>query len=275
MKLFSSFFSRREEELRDLKAVTAPFTMPGVQLVHTDEPSLSHFGGDPSLPAGIEWPQHDGRNLTFIARISLSELQRARRLEWLPEQGALLFFYDMEKQPWGYDPKDKGSWAVLHVPDLSAPLVGDGARREDSFPQKTLGFRGVDTYPSTDREAIEGLDLSDKEAEAYYALSVEPFGDHPMHQVSGWTCPVQGDGMELECQLASNGIDCGSPSAFETPRAKALSPGASDWRLLLQLDSDDDLDVMWGDAGMLYFWVREQEAAAGRFDNTWLILQCT
>lgn len=31
---------------------------------------------------------------------------------------------------------------------------------------------------------------------------------------------------------------------------------------------------MWGDAGILYFWVREQEAAAGRFDNAWAILQC-
>jgi uncharacterized protein YwqG len=47
-----------------------------------------------------------------------------------------------------------------------------------------------------------------------------------------------------------------------------------DWRLLLQLDSDEHMDVMWGAAGMLYFWVREQEAAAGRFENVWVILQC-
>ena len=31
---------------------------------------------------------------------------------------------------------------------------------------------------------------------------------------------------------------------------------------------------MWGDFGMIYFWIRESDARAGRFDNAWLILQC-
>lgn len=80
--------------------------------------------------------------------------------------------------------------------------------------------------------------------------------------------------MELECQLVSNGIYCGSPSGYEDPRAEALRAGSMRWRLLLQVDSDDDLQVMWGDAGMLYFWVDEEAARAGRFENVWLVLQC-
>lgn len=43
----------------------------------------------------------------------------------------------------------------------------------------------------------------------------------------------------------------------------------------MQVDSDDDLGVMWGDAGMLYFWVEESAARAGDFSNAWVILQCT
>jgi uncharacterized protein YwqG len=55
----------------------------------------------------------------------------------------------------------------------------------------------------------------------------------------------------------------------------ALESGASNWRLLLQLDTDDDLGVMWGDCGTLYYWVEEQASRSGHFSNVWLILQCT
>jgi uncharacterized protein YwqG len=40
------------------------------------------------------------------------------------------------------------------------------------------------------------------------------------------------------------------------------------------MDTDDDLNVMWGDAGMIYFWVRWDDARKRKFDNTWVILQC-
>ena len=33
-------------------------------------------------------------------------------------------------------------------------------------------------------------------------------------------------------------------------------------------------DVMWGDAGIIYFWIRESDARARRFDASWVILQC-
>ena len=42
----------------------------------------------------------------------------------------------------------------------------------------------------------------------------------------------------------------------------------------LQIDTDDELNVMWGDAGMIYFWVEEDKARKGDFSNTWLVRQC-
>ncbi|NNJ25645.1 hypothetical protein LzC2_17180 [Planctomycetes bacterium LzC2] len=53
--------------------------------------------------------------------------------------------------------------------------------------------------------------------------------------------------------------------------------------LLLQLASDfgDDSDpadqgfeMMWGDLGMLYWWIRREDLAARRFDRVWMTLQC-
>jgi len=80
--------------------------------------------------------------------------------------------------------------------------------------------------------------------------------------------------MQLEAQLVSNGLYCGDASGYNNPRAKALAAGATDWVLLLQLDSDDAAKIMWGDAGMLYFWIRRDDLAARRFDRTWFTLQC-
>ncbi len=79
--------------------------------------------------------------------------------------------------------------------------------------------------------------------------------------------------MEIECQLASHGVYCGESSVHSAPEFARLRDGAGDWRLLLQLDSDDDLGVMWGDGGILYFWIREEDAQTGRFDNAWVVLQ--
>ena len=53
-----------------------------------------------------------------------------------------------------------------------------------------------------------------------------------------------------------------------------LLPGSSDWLLLFQLGSSEESEMMWGDGGKLYFWIREQDLSALRFDNVWMVLQC-
>ena len=47
-----------------------------------------------------------------------------------------------------------------------------------------------------------------------------------------------------------------------------------DWCLLLQLDSDGDINTMWGDAGMLYFCLRKLDLAAKKFENACVVFQC-
>ncbi len=43
---------------------------------------------------------------------------------------------------------------------------------------------------------------------------------------------------------------------------------------MLQVDSDDEAGMMWGDAGMLYYWIRDDDLAARRFDRAWCVMQC-
>ena len=259
---------------RDVGAMTAPLERAALHVVRVDAPTKSHLGGDPGLPGDLAWPSRDGARLRFLARLSLTELQAAEATAWLPQSGALLFFYDDEKQPWGFDPADRGEWAVLHVPDVSAPSPSPTPGSSGLLPYSAVGFRRIQVLPSGERPEVQVLNFSDAEFDTYFDLAEGRFGGLPKHQLLGLPSPVQGDSMELESQLASNGVYCGNPEGYATARAKQLEDGAKNWRLLFQMDSDDELGVMWGDVGMLYFWVEEAAARRGDFSDVWLVLQC-
>ena len=66
------------------------------------------------------------------------------------------------------------------------------------------------------------------------------------------------------CQALHDGIPCGLPAW----------PGAADWQLLLQIDSDPNTGMMWGDVGKLYFLMNSEDLRNRNFDAAWLILQC-
>ncbi|MDJ0915772.1 MAG: DUF1963 domain-containing protein, partial [Desulfobacterales bacterium] len=149
-----------------------------------------------------------------------------------------------------------------------------GLTRECLIPKINISFRLIDSSPGWERDAVAKLNLTDQEFDLLSDLQTEAFEDNPMHQMGGYPYPMQGDQMELECQLVTNGLYCGDASGYQDPRAKELQKGVADWQLLFQMDSDDDLNLMWGDAGLIYFWIRKQDAMAKSFEKTWLVLQC-
>lgn len=246
-----------------------------LRLVAADS-GRSRIGGLPHLRDGFEWPSRNSRPMPFLAEIDLAEVGAAAGPAWLPDRGMLFFFYDVEEGAWGFSPEDKGGWAVLFDPAGRTPVERDPPELSsiEQFPAKPIAMRVHWSLPSTQRLALEDLPLDDTSWNALHEAVDASDGDPPWHQIGGWPRPVQNDKMELECQLAANGINCGDPGVYASDAAKALVPGTSDWRLLLQLDSDEASGMMWGDAGMLYFWIREDDARVGDFSNVWLILQC-
>ena len=88
-----------------------------LRLEETHRDVRSRFGGAGLLPPGEEWPcAYDGRPLTFIAGVDLSELPAAG--EPLPTGGWLLFFVDLGV--WDED--------ILGFVDLAENRDGQGAR---------------------------------------------------------------------------------------------------------------------------------------------------
>jgi uncharacterized protein YwqG len=85
------------------------------------------------------------------------------------------------------------------------------------------------------------------------------------------------DEMLTECERVTRGIYCGGASPRPTPEEEeSIRRGAGEWTLLLQLTTlqKGDWEWMWGDCGMLYFYIRKEDLAARRFENAWFSLQC-
>jgi len=251
---------------------------PSVRLVPdpsaVDVVGRSRIGGDPDLPPSTEWPRRDGSPLGFVAQVDLAAVQARCPTDELPADGLLSFFYDCVEQPWGFDPADRGSWAVIHTP-ASTPL-----QAHNPPPDLPAGarFRSVGLAPRPELTVLpfesyqfDQFGLDQDEAIAY--VDTLPDQDRTIHRLLGHPDHVQGD-MTVECQLASNGIYCGDGDFEDDPKAVRLMQAAGDWRLLLQLDSEDAADMMWGDCGRLYFWIRDDDLAARRWDQVWLVLQC-
>jgi uncharacterized protein YwqG len=261
-----------EEHLDYLKSLRTP----AIAMSASAEAKRSRIGGLPLLPDGVPWPEWKNKPLSFLCQIDLNEIPDACERHGLPDSGMLFFFYSQEQDTWGFDPKDEGSWRVVYAtsPGSTPRAAPDGLDQAFVYMEKAVAFNHLETYPDGQDDRVGALNLSDRQSDQYVELCSGVFEDGPRHHLFGYPSPVQGNDMELECQLVSHGLYCGDPSGYRHQRAKELEAGRCDWVLLLQLDTDDDAGMMWGDCGMLYFWIRKDDLARGHFDKCWMILQC-
>ena len=219
----------------------------------------SQLGGVPAISGA--WPRYEGRPLSCVAQLDLKQVREAGGPEWLPDHGRLIFFHGLEFGSWGNDPGDVGTAIVIHETGSTATVAEPGDLSEEAkFPPYPVVFRSDKSFPSGQRMPIDWRRLNTASVDALEAALLELSPPAPAHQIGGYPGPVQYDGMEAECQAIAQ-------------RLGRQDGEASDWRLLLQLDSDADADMMWVDVGSLYFWIREQDARAGDFSKVWRILQ--
>ena len=235
--------------------------LPAIRLTAapgTEAPvGASKLGGDPDVGPGFEWPAYQGRPLGFVAQVDLAAAARFPFASVLPPRGLLSFFYDPQQETWGFDPKDRGSFLVHYEPDPAAlsRRQGPGSLPSEAvYPEVALALDATSTLPPDEQD--------DDEAAA------------PRHQLLGHPSPIQGDEMQLECELVTNGLYCGDASGYQDPRARELAPNASRWHLLAQIDGDDAASMMWGDCGRLYFWITDDALARRAFGEAWMVLQC-
>jgi uncharacterized protein YwqG len=274
------------EQLRALGIARAPevaaLATPSLRIRATRCPlsrlaiGESRFGGEPDVPGDFAWPVRDGRPLTFLAQLDL----RVVRAPDLPRSGWLVFFYDCQEQPWGYDPKEGSGAHVAHI-GARKKLVRTRAPRTarvETFKPCRLSFERVIDLPGQMDSLVweQTRGLTSEQWDAYAAVAAKVSGvdeGAPYHHVLGHPQHIQDD-MRRQCAMVAAGIYCGKTSAYQTRRARALFRQAPSWRLLLQLDTDEARPGwMWGDDGRLYFWIRRDQLARRQFGSTWCVLQ--
>lgn len=262
-------------------------------------------GGIPDFPKGALWPRRSDRvrrypmepvlgaiPLAFLAQVNLAEVAEALPADEnpLPASGLLSFFYDAYDQPWGYDPEDRPDFRVIYsgpeeslVPTMPPEDLPEICR----FTQQAVSLDRKPSLLSDRSDELYDLGLTDEEHERYFERYWNlTFSDarhiNPFHQLLGHPHAVQNANMEVECQLVSHGIPL--EAYWELIRVgsdlpthiAALAESAKDsWRLLLQLDSNSELDMLWSDTGMLYFWVTERGLREKDFNDVWVVVQTT
>ena len=250
----------------------------------------SRFGGVPDVPADFVWPVFETatfdddevkkRPLAFLAQFDCGALASHDKDSLLPHAGVLSFFYELGSQRWGFDPADAGCARVFWFPDTAAlhpaevpeslevgyrlPSLGIAMAAESSLP-------GMEDFLAP----IGNWDSSD----AYYqalGTDADTLEDGNRSCLLGWPDTIQ-DNMTVECELVSRGVCMGGTRPIpQDALEEARRTSTEDWRLLFQLDTveGDGFELMFGDCGRIYFYIRKEDLAARRFDRVWLILQC-
>lgn len=249
---------------RNLRPLAASLADPAFKLTHEGS-GRSAFFPVPQVPEGFDWPQREGREMVQVARLDLAEMAAIYRMDWLPDAGTVAVFVDAEEY-WEPD----ALTVRFFPPDI--PLISRPGPPEP-YQTRAMGFELIASLPSYERMLgweleHEGEAVTEEEIHMLSELSEVQFEVSQKHQVGGYPFPVQGDQFELLAEAASRGMSLSSPEIDD------LMEPAERWRLLLQLDSDSDHGSVWGDAGILYVWIAEEDGRSGDFSRTHFEFQC-
>jgi uncharacterized protein (TIGR02996 family) len=219
----------------------------------------SKLGGRPDMLPEVKWPIFQTEPLAFLGQFNFSDLAASLVSRELPDSGVLSVFYlvdeDYERAS---DPK--GSFRVFHFPDVSKLArreLQEELRDAERFKPCRLTFTEILTLPDADSPWKKDLGFrNDDEAEgAYQELVVGEVGEGDdaddgglAHRLLGYPCPLQSDPL----------------------RKKTMQH-------LLTIDSDDKRGGpgwMWGDSGLLYFTIAEEDYQKRQFDKVRCEMQC-
>lgn len=234
---------------------------PTLLLVPADLAGFSKLGGDPEFPPDLEWPSGYERPPTFLAQIDLWALGQPQPIDWLPQKGRLYAFYD----PDGHGCADVVR--VLYSTEAPGPPVPPPANVKWRFPERRVTFKSCTSAPSLEWLNLDSsdVDFDEKTLQDLEKIANAPPPDDIQHRIGGYPNEIQDECMRLSCEhLARNLPD----PVWVDEIPPAVDRASKTWRLLLQIDSDPELKMNFGDGGRLYVFVREMHARAGIFSKT-------
>ena len=251
-----------EFEMGDFREEIHANVTPCIEAYTVPDPvktGVSKVGGLPHLPAGYEWPFHKERPLEFIAQLNCAEFDH----EYYPDGGLVVFFYD--NWSGGYSLKDEG---FIKVDYISADLELVPLEAPAITKKRFYGIFGTYNLPKVYKEARihfrDAISLSAnpnfggrlKDLEDLYFELKYTIAENRFIQIGGYPNPQQNENIDEDI-------------ARSTGRGKP-----SDWKLIMEIYDDKATDMMWGDAGQLYFFTHVEDIKKCNFADSWMQMQC-
>lgn len=251
----------------------------GLRLTQTDAESADgRLGGQPDLPVDVEWPEWKSKPLAFLAQLDLAQVPERFRPRGLPESGLLSFFALIaDRNGYGSFFERRGQWRVVHTP-AGTPVVPrklpkkleDEARLRPQPVAMTVDW----TPAECDAMEVMELPLGSKgyPLDRYDRLVGEQDEPETIHRFLGQPDRIQDDPVnDLDFLYDLDVVKV-------RKRREMIRAGEGDpheWRLLLQVDSDEEgLGTMIGDVGRMYWLIRDDHLVAGRLDEVLVVTQC-
>jgi hypothetical protein len=183
-----------------------------------DASRLSHFGGLPLLPSGLDWPTcgRCGTRMPFLLQVAAAELPAEARPAF--PDGILQLFFCTKCFRWEPFSDAVRVRVLANEEGLTVAAAGDVAKLV--APRSILSWQSVDDYAEPD----EALGLDELQVESLFEAGY----------------PLQGDKL------------LGAPYWVQDPEFPPCRECGKLMAPLFQLDSNDNLDLMWGDAGVAH-----------------------
>jgi uncharacterized protein YwqG len=226
----------------------------------------SKFGGFPYLPQDFEYPKTaEGNYLYLLAQINFVEVPR---LEGFPEKG-ILQFYIANDDLYGinFDNQfDRDGFRVLYFPDLDM----DNLVTDFSF----LPLDDLDYLPLSLNINKEYLALSFTEQSAPISHGDYKFEDIAGSEIVDFIYDNNiFDNEDFFSQYRGDGHKIGGYPWFMQSDPREFLPDPEEpYVLLLQIDSIGS--IMWGDAGVGNFFIRESDFRKLDFSNVMYNWDC-
>jgi uncharacterized protein YwqG len=214
----------------------------------------SKVGGIPYMPKGIDFPcTPDGQELHFLAQINFEETPQ---LAPFPSKGILQFFIQ-DDDLLGMDFDDgevQDTFRVIYYPEI--------IKNEQLLTTKFNMLREYEFlphHPEDSHPLVFGV--SEEIAPVTDFRFFEHFGQDFFQQFGAKEWDIMDEYAKAN---KAEGHKIGGYAYFtqDDPR-KSDDPMV----LLLQLDSDEGMDLMWGDMGVGHFFIREKDLLALDFSR--------
>ncbi|MFZ6875918.1 DUF1963 domain-containing protein [Undibacterium sp. Di27W] len=247
---------RGRKKLPAYQKVLKNLVKPALALKETNKKQgeNSSMYGTPSLPNDVAWPEYAGHKMLMLCQIDLSAAASLLTENLLPPAGVLMFFVSVDSegeilQDEQFHPQ---AVSVLWLPQAVSEQGVVSHSGSGIAPRPMCLVKDKSELPQTDAAIIEAQLFSDDELEEYRAFfeTTLPDGLSSGIRLGGYPATLQNNSLEAQAEYARSG---------QYPeRDQHGWTNAARWRLLLQVDTDDE--IMWGtDSGMLYFMIHDDD----------------